>query len=421
MNSFVARGVRIASLGLLVQVLPAHAARLQDLQVDGFLTAAATVTDTGAAAFLGARDEVRFDIDSVFGLQFTAPVNERARATVQVNGHGSDDFRPETEWAYLTWKATDAVDLKAGRQRIPFFMISDFLEVGYAYPWVRPPVDVYSQLGFSRFDGVSASWRHVVGGWMFTAQPFVGSTRDDQVMSMRDATGAWADVSGKLDVTRLAGLNLTFGNDDLTFRLGRTEGDFDLTGMAAVDQYLAGVTAYGFPAVADKFGVRDRHGWFQGAGIEADFEGWGFLGEYTERGTDGLIADSSGWYVTVLAHAGRFTPYAGFSRLRTEEDYAGVRAVLDDMAAIPDPDGAGPAPSGAALAAATQQFIALSSQDEDSVFAGLRYALGANLALKCEWQRIEPENRSTGVLQQPDAGFDRRHVNVYTVALDAIF
>lgn len=418
---FARQEARHAALLLLVLAAPAGAANLQEVQLDGFLTAAATVTDTGQAAFLGARDEVRFDSDSVFGLQFALPVNERARATVQITGRGRDDFRPEAEWAYLTWQASDALDVKAGRQRIPFFMISDFLEVGYAYPWVRPPVDVYGQLGFSRFDGLSASWRREFGGWTLTAQPFAGSTRDEQVMSMRDATGAWTEVDGTLDVTRLAGLNLTLGNDTVTFRLGRTEGDFDVNGIAALDQYLAGVSAYGFPEVAEKFAVRDRHGWFQGAGIEADFARWGFLAEYTERGTDGLIADSRGWYVTVLGHAGRFTPYAGVSRLRTEEDYAGVRAALPAMAAVPDPDGAGPAPSGAELAAATAQFIALNTQDQDSVFAGLRYALGDNLALKGEWQRIEPENGGTGLLEQPDAGFDRRFVNVYTVALDATF
>lgn len=240
-------------------------------------------------------------------------------------------------------------------------------------------------------------------------------------MSMRDATGSWTEVQGSLEVTELVGLNVTLSGEHLSLRLGRTDGDFDLQGIDALDQYLAGVTAYGFPQVAARFGVQDRHGWFQGVGMEGDWTHGGFLAEYTERGTDGLIADSRGWYVTLLAHIGRFSPYAGVSRLQMEEDYADVRAALPAMAAIPDPDGPGPAPAGLMLAGATQQFMDLNTQEQESVFAGVRCELGEGLALKAEWQQVSLEAGSTGILQRPDAGFTDDTVNVYSLALDARF
>ena len=46
---------------------------------------------------------------------------------------------------------------KAGRQRLPRFRYSDFLEVGHAYPWLRPPHAVYTAT-FSNDDGLSAAY-----------------------------------------------------------------------------------------------------------------------------------------------------------------------------------------------------------------------------------------------------------------------
>lgn len=49
-----------------------------------------------------------------------------------------------------------------GRLRIPFFYYSEFLEVGYAYNWVRLPSDIYN-ISFSSFDGIDFTQRFSIG------------------------------------------------------------------------------------------------------------------------------------------------------------------------------------------------------------------------------------------------------------------
>ena len=48
------------------------------------------------------------------------------------------EYIPTFEWAFLKWQALPSLYVRAGRMGAPFFMISDFRDVGYANTTVRP-------------------------------------------------------------------------------------------------------------------------------------------------------------------------------------------------------------------------------------------------------------------------------------------
>jgi len=82
--------------------------------------------------------------ESKLGLQATAKFTPMWSATGQVvarllEGHPA----AEVEWAYVTFQPNANWSIQAGRKRVPLFFYSDFQDVGYAYPWVRVPQDVY--------------------------------------------------------------------------------------------------------------------------------------------------------------------------------------------------------------------------------------------------------------------------------------
>jgi len=74
----------------------------------------------------------------------------------------------------LSYEINDSTQINAGKLRIPFYRYSDFLDVGYAYPWARPPQTVYN-LVFSTFDGLSIVNNHTIGDWDSTVQAVYGS------------------------------------------------------------------------------------------------------------------------------------------------------------------------------------------------------------------------------------------------------
>lgn len=368
------------------------------ISVDGFGTLAAVHNDNHSVSFYDADDRTDWNTDSMLGLQVKLPLLDRLSLTGQVVARGYENYDLQVEWMFLTYEAADDLYLRGGRLRIPFFMFSDSLEVGYSYPWIRLPVDVYGQLGFTTFEGADAVCSMPIGNMKLELQPFAGSTKPDYIRSGQN---------GRLEVSNLWGLHAVLGNDWLELHASHTEGDFDLRGIDSISGYLGGLEMAGFPAVADQFGTSNRHGTFDGLGFDANLDNFRLIGEYTRRGTDGLIANTTGWYTTLAYTYKAFTPHITFSELKTTEDFSGEILAATAMPPM--------------LAMGTMQFAHMNKVNESSVTVGLRWDVANNTALKMEWQRINPDNDSSPLIAVRDFTYAGDPVNVYSVAVDFVF
>jgi hypothetical protein len=103
------------------------------------------------------KNTLTFKAESVLGLQITADIAPDLKATGQVVAKGTDEFKPDLDWYYLTYKASDDLTLMAGRRSLPMYYYSEFSEVGYAYPWIRPPSNLY-WWQVTQFNGIHASY-----------------------------------------------------------------------------------------------------------------------------------------------------------------------------------------------------------------------------------------------------------------------
>lgn len=164
---------------------------------------------------------VQADKESLVGLQFNARPTASLSGTMQVllrptNARGQR-YVPSLDWAYVSWKANDEWTLQAGRKRIPLYYYSDYLYIGYAFPWVRPAPDVYGWPIFA-YDGVTAQYTRSLGNgdWTLNASAWHGSFSDDKNAyneriyygpsiheSWKRITGAWASVSNGTIEARL--------------------------------------------------------------------------------------------------------------------------------------------------------------------------------------------------------------------------
>ncbi|MDM4768414.1 hypothetical protein [Pelomonas sp. SE-A7] len=115
--------------------------------------------------------------DSRFGLQATYRLDGGASFTGQVTAHGGNDLKPAMDWAYGSLPLGDAFTLQVGRKRLPLFGYSDFFQVGYAYPWVRPPGDLYGWQ-IVAYNGANLLYRRNYGGLSVSANVWAGSEND---------------------------------------------------------------------------------------------------------------------------------------------------------------------------------------------------------------------------------------------------
>jgi len=120
--------------------------------------------------------------ESLVGVQLKKNFSDTFSATAQLVSRGDNtSFRPYTptvDWAYLSWKpdADSPWTFQAGRKRIPLYYYSDYLYIGYAYPWARPAPDVYGWAIYA-YDGANVTYEHELGssGWSVTANAWYGN------------------------------------------------------------------------------------------------------------------------------------------------------------------------------------------------------------------------------------------------------
>jgi len=127
----------------------------QAIQFDGFMTAGASkivsIDDAdkgniyiGGLGDRGITEDLTFERDTRFGLQISSDVTDDMSVVAQVLGRGDDNnFNAIIEWAYIDYEINDIASVHVGKIKQPVYLVNDYIEVGYAYPWIRPPSEVY--------------------------------------------------------------------------------------------------------------------------------------------------------------------------------------------------------------------------------------------------------------------------------------
>ncbi len=123
----------------------------------------------------------QFDQESLVGLQFKKEFTPNLSLTTQIISRARNPNKgstPSIDWAYVSWNPVPdvPVTVQVGRMRIPLYYYSDYLYIGYAYPWVRPAPDVYGWPIYA-YDGASVTYKQQLGtsDWAMTASAWYGN------------------------------------------------------------------------------------------------------------------------------------------------------------------------------------------------------------------------------------------------------
>lgn len=124
---------------------------------------------------------LQFNQESLLGIQIKKEFSPTFSATTQIISRANNPnagSRPTVDWAYATWSPAENSPwtFQAGKMRIPLYYYSDYLYIGYAYPWVRPAPDVYGWPIYA-YNGANFSYRTQLGQseWAATLSGFTGS------------------------------------------------------------------------------------------------------------------------------------------------------------------------------------------------------------------------------------------------------
>ncbi|MGQ5524347.1 hypothetical protein ACUHMQ_13960 [Chitinimonas sp. PSY-7] len=377
-----------------------------DLIVSGFGTIGAVKINTDGSEFVrelrqsnGARKDFDFSVDSCFALQLDYRLNDALSLTLQAlaQKNRESNFKPEMEWANIKYQADEAWSFRAGRMGLPLFLISDSRNVGYASPWVRPPIDVYLQAATSYFDGLDASWILNRGGGTLRLQPYAGKT----TAKLRSGF----DV----DSRKIYGLNVSYEHGAWLFRGGHMQTTMDGANLDTMRLFDAMRSVGQQPGLeswsmaADILETRAKRATFSGLGLIYEDANWLFQTELTQRRVDSFIGNTHAWYATLGHRFGKVMPYVSYAAVNGRGIYS------TDML---------PAPNQAleGLKTTLGNLSGVATQNTTSL--GARWDAYRNVALKAQFDYIKTEKGRTSWLLAPANG---KSVKVYSLVVDFIY
>ncbi len=343
------------------------------------------------------------DVDSRFGVQLDLNLARRWSAVLQVVSEQRLDntYRPQVEWANLKYQVTPELALRLGRIALPMFLTADYRKVGYAYPWVRPPVEGYGSLPISSSDGVDATLHWDLGQVRNVAQVIYGHDKVD-VPAPLFAYGR-----------HLAGFSNTSDWGNLSVRVNMIRAEISSNTTKTLFDALDGFGAPG-RALTRRYALDHKRASIINIGVNYDPGQWFVMAEAGRTRTRSFLGTTHNAYVSGGWRWRAFTPYATWSRVRSADP-----ATDTGLAA----GGLPPALAAqvAALNSGLKAVLATAAQ-QTSVSAGVRWDLMANAALKLQFDRVRPVDGSRGTLINPTPAFrSERPFNVASVALDFVY
>jgi len=274
------------------------------VHVSGFASGAFGIANNDAG-YAGYDSDGSYHQDSLIGVQATFKPSKQLEATIQLVAKGELDWAPKVTAAYLGYTFDNDVKLRAGKIRLPLFMLSDYLDLGYAQPWARSPEEVYGRVPISSFTGVDASYEIELDDSYINLQAFTGNEK------MSDESSA----GGVGNVEDMVGLVTTWNDDYWTVRASYT--------IATVKDVEFPVVAYDpdtnqpITALPD---ITAESGSYASFGVRYEDENWLVMGEATQTRVDGYFSDSNAGYVTLGYHLNQVMPYVSLARLETVDN-----------------------------------------------------------------------------------------------------
>lgn len=229
----------LLGLAVCLASLPALAVEQGEYQFNGFGTLG--VTHMGGESDLDygmqgqTNDGWRGDQLSKLAVQLRYGITDTLSVTGQLGTKPvQDSWEAGPGNLYLAWEASDNLTLRGGRLGTPIYMYSETLNVGFSYPWLRLPEEVYSLVQLTSHDGGDVLYNRStdIGTLSFQVAGGQAIKRDHYAL----------DDMQELDYRDVFAANVALSTDNFgTFRVGYAEADLKITVDDVVDTHFAGI------------------------------------------------------------------------------------------------------------------------------------------------------------------------------------
>lgn len=358
--------------------------------------------------------DMEWNNDSLVGAQWNAKWSHQWDTTVQVVAKDRfvNNLENSVEWAFVRYRPMDGLDLRLGRVGTDIFMISEYRQVGYALPWVRPPHDTYALLSLYHFDGADITKRFDFDDSTFSVKLFYGNS-DEKYPTSSDSE---AEIRIDFD---LGGITLNYEFTNWKWRASYIDVSINNNMVPLLADGLNGVSPF-WPEAAElatHFNTDGEHFTYGELGVNYDNNDWWVQAEVVRLTSDiNIIPSGDFGYMSLGKRFGRFSVYA----------LGGYATPEDGIAAIQAPSGPTPELTGLmqGLAFGAQTSFNSARIEQDSVGLGVRWDFTTKMAVKFQVEEftVKPNGTNLWLIVNNQEPIDRdQSSTVISLAWDMLF
>ena len=409
--------MKIKPILLFLLTLSSSSATAEDMRwsIKGFGTLALTGTDTDTIGFRRANTQTQdvtdswgLTTDSRIGAQVSVDINRSWRATVQwvARDHAGNFFEQNLDWAFLRWKVNQNFDIRAGRLAVDLFLLSDYRDVGYAYPWMRPPHEFYNNQALHHFDGADLNYKIYFDDDLLSIKIFAGYSMN-QVPS---PTVKSINVDAPL-----VGASLKFNSGNWTTQAGYSY--LQVANELPTEQLVAAMNSpavnFGIPNISQLtpcISLKGSNVHYYSLGAAFDNGSWLTQAEISYVNTDThYFPESVSAYLSIGKRISKVTLYSLFGISRSFQNDVNVPSPIVQS------------PQLQRIYQEVNTTINKNGIDEKSVSLGARWDFHPKFALKTQWSHYWLGKNGTQFWQDVTPKDQSRQVNVWSVGIDFIF
>ncbi len=352
--------------------------------------------------------------DSLIGGQWDSSWSSNIDTTVQLvaKDRHENNLNNSVEWAFVRYRPADGFDLRLGRLGTDIFMLSDYRQVGYAFPWVRPPHDYYTLLSLYHFDGIDLNKRINLSQGTLNLKAFYGNS--DQ----KFPTGLRSSDTTRLDFD-VSGASVVWEQNDWKLRYSYANVNINNNvAQSLIDALDAAVPLWPEAAsLSRKTATQGRDFRYHELGFGYDNNQWWVQAEATQlRSATAIVPQSDHAYLSIGRRFEHFSLYT----------LGGIARPRHDPAVVTPPTGY-PSPIAeqlAQLAGATARSLNGVRIHQKSLGAGIRWDFAAKMALKVQLEEFRIDRQGTNLWLRTNSGqaiTENQKSQVISVSLDVLF
>lgn len=406
-------------LGLLAFASHIHLADAADevaVRFSGFASLGMVHNDSDKLGFRsnGGQDLYALDgdyehrLDSRLGLQWNVVWNSQFDAAIQLVADQAARAHKEDylDWAFLRYRPQDGDEIRFGRIGFDVFMLSDYRQTGYTYPWVRPPLDFYGLIALYSMDGVDYQHRFDGEDGTLYAKVFAGQAHYHAPLRSGDFS---------IDLEPVYGFTLLYEQEPWKARLSHTQLRFTSetqTGPLVDALNAASPLWQQASALARELEIEDTDFSYSAVGFSYDDNVWLLQSEFAQvHGERDLLPTGKHAYLSIGRRWQSLTPYLLFGWVRPDHDATRAELPLTIPPLL--------LPQFTLLRDETVALLNRTRVDQDSIGIGVRWDLRSRMALKLQYDKFRVHADGTGLWHPEHAEPD--NANVISLVLDLLF